>query len=78
MLQNIRNIVKRESIERIHLVLATSSDFTFFLAQGFSQHHDPKIIVYQYEHGTSEKYPWGISNKQPPEIAVINQRQNIS
>lgn len=76
VLQNIRNIVKRESIERIHLVLATSSDFTFFLAQGFSQHHDPEIIVYQYDHGTGEKYPWGISNKQPPQNAVVDQREH--
>lgn len=78
VLSEIRQTVKRENIERIHLVLATSSDFTFFLAQGFSQHHDPEIIVYQYEHSTSEKYPWGISNKQPPETAVINQRQNVN
>lgn len=76
VLSDIRQTVQRENIERIHLVLATSSDFAFYLAQGFSQYHDPEIIIYQYEHSTSEKYPWGISNKQPPETAVINQSLN--
>lgn len=70
ILNNIREVVVSKNIERIHLVLATSSDFTFFLAQGFSEHHDPEIIVYQYEHSSEEKYPWGISNKLPPESAV--------
>lgn len=73
ILNKIREIVFSKSIERIHLVLATSSDFTFFLAQGFSEHHDPEIIVYQYERSSAEKYPWGISNKLPPESAVIYQ-----
>lgn len=71
ILNKVREIVVSKNIDRIHLVLATSSDFTFFLAQGFSEHHDPEIVVYQYERSSSEKYPWGISNKLPPENAVI-------
>jgi len=74
ILSEIRQVVKSENIERIHLVLATSSAFTFFLARSFSKHHDPEVVVYQYEHSTNEKYPWGISNTRSPETAVINQR----
>lgn len=73
ILSKIREVFFYKDIQRIHLVLATSSDFAFFLAQGFSEHHDPEIIVYQYERSSSEKYPWGISNKLPPESAVIYQ-----
>lgn len=71
ILKKTREVIVRKNIERIHLVLATSSDFTFFLAQGFSGHHDPEIVVYQYERSSEEKYPWGISNKAAPENAVF-------
>lgn len=73
ILGKIRETVVKNNIERIHLVLATSSDFTFFLAQGFSKTHDPEIIVYQYERSNPQKYPWGISNKALPASAVIRQ-----
>lgn len=54
----MREIVSSANIEKIHLVLSTSSDFTFFLSQGFSKYHDPEIIVYQYDRSDSQKYPW--------------------
>lgn len=71
ILGKIREIVANKRIERIHMVLATSSDFTFFLSQGFSKYHDPEIIVYQYERSNPSKYPWGISNKSSPASSVF-------
>lgn len=58
ILNKMREIVSSANIEKIHLVLSTSSDFTFFLSQGFSKYHDPEIIVYQYDRSDSQKYPW--------------------
>ena len=66
----MREIVSSANIEKIHLVLSTSSDFTFFLSQGFSKYHD---IVYQYDRSDSQKYPWGVSNKALPTSAIIRQ-----
>lgn len=71
VLKEIRKQAIEYNVQRIHLILSTSSDFTFYLAEGFSEHHDPEIIVYQYERTSTEKYPWGISNKAAPENAVI-------
>lgn len=73
ILAKIHEIVANKNIERIHLVLATSSDFTFFLAQGFSKNHDPEIVVYHYDRNSIAKYPWGISNTLTPANAVIRQ-----
>ncbi len=78
ILEKIRETVKEKNIMRIHMVLATSSDFTFFLAQGFSKHHDPEIVVYHYDRNTAVKYPWGISNISTPTNAVIRQVASLS
>ena len=75
ILSHVREIVASENIEKIHLVLSTSSDFTFFLSQGFSKYHDPEVIVYQYERSNAQKYPWGISNKAFPASAIILQKK---
>lgn len=71
VMTEIRKQVKKENITKIHLALATSSDFAFFLAQEFSATHDPEIITYHYETCSEVKYPWGISNKRPPATAMI-------
>ena len=71
----IREAVKQHSIQRIHLVLATSSDFTFFLAQDFSRYHDPEVIAYQYERNDPRRYTWGISNIQHHKNAVYLTKQ---
>ena len=68
ILSTIRNAVIKYNIKRIHMVISSSVAFTFFLAQGFSQQHDPEIIVYHYEQGT---YPWGISMHQNSDKAYI-------
>ena len=71
ILTKIRDIVKLKNISIIHLVMATSSDFAFFLSQGFSEMHDPKIIVYHYSKQSDIKYPWGISLMDKPEESII-------
>lgn len=78
ILNKIRETVVEKNIERIHLVLATSSDFTFFLAQGFSKNHDPEIVVYHYDRNSTIKYPWGISNILCPANAVVRQATHSS
>lgn len=76
ILDKIRETATKKNIKRIHMVLATSSDFTFFLAQGFSKNHDPEVVVYHYDCNTTAKYPWGISNILSPANAVIRQTIN--
>lgn len=71
----IRKATKQHSIQRIHLVLATSSDFSFFLAQDFSRYHDPEVIAYQYERNDPRRYTWGISNIQHHKKAVYQTKQ---
>ena len=76
ILDKIRETATKKNIKRIHMVLATSSDFTFFLAQGFSKNHDPEVVVYHYDRNSNTKYPWGISNILSPANAVIRQTIN--
>ena len=59
ILNKMREIVSSANIEKIHLVLSTSSDFYFFLSQGFSKYHDPEIIVYQYDRSDSTEISVG-------------------
>ena len=71
ILREIRENVISKGIQKIHLVLSASSDFTFYLAQGFSKNHDPEIVVYHYDRNANNKYPWGISNISTPANAVV-------
>lgn len=64
----IRQLVKKYSIKKIHMVISSSVAFTFFLAQGYSEHHDPEIIVYHYDKG---KYTWGINMSEQGKNAYI-------
>ena len=79
ILQHIRQHIQNNNIEKVHMVLSTSSAFTFYLAQGFSNNHDPEIITYHYDASSAEKYVWGISNKADAENALtyLKQSQNI-
>lgn len=74
----VRQKSKKGNVDKIHLVLATSSDFAFYLAQDFSKQHDPEVIVYQYSNISAEKYPWGISCNSAPEKAVILNKSNCN
>ena len=69
VLQEIRNRVQKYSINRIHLLLATPSDFTFFLARAFSPQHEPALCVYHYSQG---KYVWGIDMNASDDAAIIS------
>lgn len=61
----------KSKISRIHLVLSTSSAFTFFLGQGFSQNYFPEVVAYHYDYNTVEKYPWGLYCKAPTSSALV-------
>lgn len=77
ILHEIRENVISQGVQKIHLVLSASSDFTFALAQGFSKNHDPEIVVYHYDRNADVKYPWGISNISTPANAVIRQVMHV-
>lgn len=68
ILFNIREVVKKYGIKKIHMVISSSVAFTFFLAQGYSAQHDPEIIVYHYEQGN---YPWGINMSKNAELSYV-------
>lgn len=68
ILGQMREMVKKYSIKKIHMVISSSVAFTFFLAQGYSEHHDPEIIVYHYEKG---RYTWGINMSEQGKNAYI-------
>jgi len=57
VLDAVRNCCKNYSIERIHLVLATSVPFAFYLGQHMHTNQFPDITVYHYQ---NNKYEWGI------------------
>ena len=78
ILDEIRETATKKNIKKIHMVLATSSDFTFFLAQGLSKNHDPEVVVYHYDRNSDTKYPWGISNVLTPANAVVRQSASSS
>ena len=56
--RNIRDIVKKYDIDKIHFAISSSAAFTFFLGMGYSKQHDPDCIVYHYQR---PHYPWGIT-----------------
>ena len=68
ILGQIREVVKKYSIKKVHMVISSSVAFTFFLAQGYSEHHDPEIIVYHYDKG---RYTWGINMTRQGKDAYI-------
>jgi len=67
IMKTIRDTVVKYNISQIHMVLSTSSAFTFFLATAYSKQHDCPIIVYHYKDG---QYPWGIRIKSPANKAL--------
>lgn len=76
IMDSVREACKKYGIIRIHLAIASSSVFIFFLAQAFSPQHDPEIIVYHFIRG---EYPWGIIEHEKPENAlVLNQNHKNS
>lgn len=54
---HIRRCTKEYSIERIHMLIASSVAFSFFLGRKCSANIDPHVVVYHYQNGI---YPWGV------------------
>lgn len=71
ILGQIRELVKKYSIKKIHMVISSSVAFTFFLAQGYSEQHDPEVTVYHYDKG---KYIWGVNMTENGKNAYITIR----
>lgn len=62
ILEEIRAIIRQNSIDTIHLMISSSVPFTFYLAQQMHTQQFGRIIVYHYERG---KYTWGIDVTEP-------------
>ena len=69
IMDEVRNLVKKYDIQRIHMAIASSAAFTFFLGMAYSKQHDPECIVYHYE---MPHYPWGLSIKMPTECCFVD------
>lgn len=78
ILSSIHDYTKKHNINCIHMVLATSSEFAFFLSQGFSNTYDPKIIVYQYCRQSKIKYPWGIDIMEKSENSLVEMEKKTT
>lgn len=68
ILDTIRDLEKKYDIKKLHLMIASSVAFTFFLGTAFSAQHDPSIVVYHYENG---KYVWGIDMSKKGDAAIV-------
>lgn len=68
IMEKMRELVKAYDIQKIHLVIASSAAFTFFLGMAYSRQHDPECIVYHYER---PNYPWGISIKKTARRCIV-------
>lgn len=60
IMDNVRKVVKDKNINKIHMVLSTSSVMTFALGQAISLNNDPSITIYHYDRNNPRKYTWGI------------------
>ena len=60
IMDNVRKVVKDKNINKIHMVLSTSSVMTFALGQAISLNNDPNITIYHYDINNPRKYTWGI------------------
>lgn len=56
----VRDFVKSNNINKIHMVISSSVALTFCLGQAISETYDPEIIIYHYESKNPKKYPWGM------------------
>jgi hypothetical protein len=55
---SIRKYSKQYAIRKIHLLIAASVGFAFYMGRKCSAQIDPQVIVYHYQSG---QYRWGIS-----------------
>lgn len=55
---NIRKYTKKYCVKKVHLLIASSVAFTFYMGRKCSAQIDPQITVYHYQNG---QYSWGVS-----------------
>lgn len=73
ILNEVRDIVRKNAIRKVHMVISSSVAFTFVLGQRMSSRYDTDTVIYQYDSKTDKLYPWGISLfKDYSECIVIN------
>lgn len=72
--EQIRKICRQYNINKIHMVLSTSVNFTFALGQHLNNNQIPEIIVYHYKKGEDPCYPWGISIQKNWDNAYIDMK----
>lgn len=73
IMKEVRNVVKANNINKIHMVLSTSIAMTFALGQAISLNNDPSVIIYHYDINNPQKYTWGIDlSKEYKDCLVIN------
>ena len=63
-----------KGVRTIHLILAAQNSISFNLGRVYDNRNLPEIIVYQYEKGAENKYPWGLKMRTSgvPEAEIIN------
>ena len=76
ILHLIRDFSKKYGIVTIHLMASTSAAFSFFIGQGISKTHDPKVIVYHYEKNSKPCYPWGLRIQKAPDVSLVYNMHN--
>lgn len=59
-INSIRECCKNKNYTKVHLLLSTSTEMTFYLGTKLCQNYDKKIIVYNYSGKTEPRYWWGI------------------
>jgi len=69
IVSDIREIIKTQHVNTIHMVLSTSVPFTFYLAQQVNTNQYPPINVYHFSNG---RYVLGINvQEEATEKAII-------
>lgn len=61
VLDEVRNIVRKNGITKVYMVISSLVAFTFVLGQRMSSQYDVETVIYHYDSKTDKIYPWGIS-----------------
>lgn len=67
----VRDFIKENNINKIHMVISSSVAFTFALGQAIGENYDPEIIIYHYDRKHPKKYPWGIQLSRDGRECII-------
>ncbi|MVX64385.1 SAVED domain-containing protein [Clostridium chromiireducens] len=75
VLNEVRDCIRKNNIEKVHLVIASSVTFTFELGKRLNPTYDREVIIYHYEYKLPNPkfYTWGLSLfKKPDECIIVN------